>query len=117
MAIPLIYVDFQNADPQGRLRLTCAGTINDLARYGLQLREGLQLELYSDDANEAGEDDPLRVAGIVRYSQEEQCWVSEIDWDQIRHTSDDAGGGPAGPALMLGDAVLPVAPPGTEKRS
>jgi hypothetical protein len=104
MASPLIYADFHNADPQGRLRLTCDGTISDLARLGLQLREGLAIELYMDDANAAGDDDPLRASGIVRFSRGEQCWVAEIDWDAVRNASAAdaaAEGATAAPGLVL----------------
>jgi hypothetical protein len=54
MESPTIYADFQNADPQGRLRLNCIGTIRDLARLQIILREGIRLTLH-DDGLEAGE--------------------------------------------------------------
>jgi len=76
MTRPSIFADFQNADPRGRLRLNCAGTINDLAAHGIELREGLPLELY---------DDELAANGIVEYSEEEGVWVATIDWNAIRH--------------------------------
>ena len=36
MERPLIYADFHNADPGGRLRLNCIGTTQDLARLGVR---------------------------------------------------------------------------------
>jgi hypothetical protein len=89
MALPLVYADFHNADVRGRLRLNCVGTINDLARQQIQLRENLRLTLYMDDADKQGNEDSLRAEGSVTYSGEEQCWVAVIDWNQIRHASDD----------------------------
>ena len=89
---PRVYVDFQNADPMGRLRLTAAGTLEDLARQGVQLREGLVLDLYSDDSDEAGGRDELRVPGRVEFADDERAWVAVIDWTAIRHASDDAKG-------------------------
>lgn len=72
---PRIFADFHNADAQGRLRLNCAGTVEDLACQKIFLAEGQSLILYSED---------LEVDGVVRYSQKENLWVAVIDWDAIR---------------------------------
>jgi hypothetical protein len=53
---PRVFADFHNADRLGRLRLNCAGTMGDLAEHGVQLRDGLALDLYSED---------LEVEGLV----------------------------------------------------
>jgi hypothetical protein len=78
-----VYADFHNADAKGRLRLNCTGTVEDLARQQIELREGLALTLYSDDADEQGRPAELRVPGVVRYSDEERCWVAVIDWGAV----------------------------------
>lgn len=78
MGKPRVFADFHNADPQGRLRLNCAGTIRDLAEQDVQLRDGLALDFYSED---------LEVEGLVRFSPEEVGWVAAIDWDAIRRES------------------------------
>ena len=70
-----VFADFHNADTEGRLRLNCTGTIEDLARQKIRLSDGLQLILYSED---------LEVDGVVQYSNEENVWVAVIDWDEIR---------------------------------
>lgn len=88
MPYPKVYADFQNADAQGRLRLICVGTVQDLARQQIQLREGLILTLYADDADAENQPDELQAEGVVTYSQEEHCWVAVIDWSAIRHASD-----------------------------
>jgi hypothetical protein len=75
MSKPRIFADFHNADPQGRLRLNCVGTVEDLAHQKISLREGQSLVLYSED---------LEVDGAVQYSEEENLWVAVIDWDAIR---------------------------------
>lgn len=87
---PRVYVDFQNADPKGRVRLNCAGTTEDLTRHNVVLREGLVLELYSDDADDGGQPDELRVRGTVEYSTEERDWVAVVDWAALGHASDGA---------------------------
>ena len=86
---PRIYADFHNADVQGRLRLNCVGTIEDLARRQVELREGLQLTLYADDLDDQGQLDELIADGIVSFAPEEHCWVATIDWSAIRHASED----------------------------
>ena len=85
---PRVYADFQNADPQGRLRLNCDGTARDLARQQVRLHDGLVLTLYSDDSDDQGRRDELEVIGVVQQSAEEQCWVARIDWAAVRHVSE-----------------------------
>jgi hypothetical protein len=103
MVKPKIYADFHNADANGRLRLSCGGTIEDLARQGVTLREGLLLTFYSDDLNAKGQLDELLVDGIVSFSEQEHCWVATIDWSAIHHASEEekapaAGAKPSSPS-------------------
>lgn len=72
-----VYVDFQNADVQGRLRLNNVGTIQDLSRQQVELKAGLKLDCYSEE---------LEVEGQVQYSAEENLWVAVIDWDAIKES-------------------------------
>jgi len=106
MAPPRVYADFQNLDAANRLRLTCAGTLQDLAHHGLQLHDGLVLTFYSDDADDHGQPDELRVGGVVHYDPAEHCWVATIDWAAIRHASEEGAKG--GKPLV----VAPVAKEG-----
>ncbi len=69
-----VFADLHNADAQGRLRLNCTGTIEDLARQKIWLRDCQELTLYSED---------LEVDGIVQYSTDENLWVAVINWDEI----------------------------------
>jgi hypothetical protein len=70
-----VFADFHNADAQGRLRLNCIGTIEDLAHQQLVLQEGVRLTLYSEE---------LEVQGVVHYSADENMWVAVIDWGAIQ---------------------------------
>jgi hypothetical protein len=70
-----VFVDFHNADEQGRLRLNCIGTIEDLAHQHIELENGQRLMLYGED---------LEVDGVVQFSEDEKIWVVAIDWNQIR---------------------------------
>jgi hypothetical protein len=108
MVPPKVYADFHNADVKGRVRLNCIGTTQNLARQQVKLSEGLELLLYSDDADAEGHPDELLVPGIVEYSQEEQCWVAVIDWDALRHASERR----ASPTVPLpADDLRSPAPP------
>jgi hypothetical protein len=89
MLPPRVYADFQNLDDFNRLKLTCAGTLDDLTRQGIQLHEGLVLTLYTDDADDQGQPDELRAQGVVHYNPDEHCWVAAIDWTALRHASDE----------------------------
>ena len=79
MKYPRIFADFHNADEQGRLRLNCVGTIEDLSRQNIKLEDGNFLALY---------DEELEVDSVVQYSEEESLWVAVIDWKQIRQVED-----------------------------
>ena len=101
MAPPRVYADFQNIDEANRLRLTCAGTQQDLAHHGIQLHEGLVLTFYSDDADDHGQSDELRVEGVVHYDPDGHCWVATIDWAAMHHASEEG---------VTGDKARVVAP-------
>ncbi len=98
MSSPRVYADFHNADAQGRLRLNCVGTTQDLVRERIVLREGLSLTLYADDEDENGQPDDLQVTGVVEYSAEEGCWVAKIDWAAIHHASEESSHSTTRPA-------------------
>ena len=85
-----IYADFHNLDDANRLRLTCAGTREDLARQGIELREGLRLTFYMDDADANGEPDDLLADGVTHYDPEVQCWVATVNWPTLRHASEES---------------------------
>jgi hypothetical protein len=89
MQLPLVHADFHNADQQGRLRLNSAGTLRDPKQHGMEFHPGLRMRFYSDDASDAGEQDNLVVDGVVEYSAEENCWVATVDWNAVRHESDE----------------------------
>jgi hypothetical protein len=79
MITPKIFADFHNADAEGRLRLNCIGTIEDLANQSIELQDGQLLTLYSED---------LEVDGVVQFSEEEKLWVAVINWERIRQVED-----------------------------
>ena len=84
MNTPKVFADFHNADTRRRLRLNCIGTIEDLARQQVVLRDGVCLTLYNEE---------LEVEGVVEYSKDEQLWVAVIDWHVINDLSSSYNGG------------------------
>ena len=92
MHVPRIYADFHNLDDSNRLRLNLQGTLANLARHKIVLREGLVLAFYMDDADDEGHPDELRATGIVHFNQAERCWVAAVDWSALRHASDEKEG-------------------------
>ncbi len=94
---PKIYADFHNLDDSNRLRLTSAGTKEDLKRHGIELRKGLVLTFYMDDADDQGEADELRTEGVVHYDETASIWVVSVDWSAVRHASDEWPVGSDGP--------------------
>lgn len=93
MTYPRVYADFQNLDDANRIRLSCAGTLEDLSRQQIEPHEGLVLTLYMDDADDQGSSDELRAEGTLHLNQKEGCWVAVVDWTAVRHASDDATNG------------------------
>lgn len=91
MLKPKIYPDFHNADPQGRVRLNCIGTLGDLSQQQVELREELVFKLYADDLDAQGESAELRMDGVVSFSQQEHCWVATIDWAAVHHARAEGG--------------------------
>ncbi|MGH8067519.1 MAG: hypothetical protein ACRERE_20245 [Candidatus Entotheonellia bacterium] len=78
---PKVFVDFHNADTHDRLRLNCIGTIEDLARQQIVLRDGVCFTLYSEE---------LEVEGVVEYSADEHLRVAAIDWHAIKDVGSQA---------------------------
>jgi hypothetical protein len=73
--IPRVFVDFHNSDRHGRVRLNTVGTLEDLNRLGIVLREGTEVVLYCHETE---------ADAFVTYSAEEGLWVATIDWKKIR---------------------------------
>lgn len=78
-ALPVIRVDFQNSDENGYVRLNTVGSVQDLARQGVVLREGMLLRLV---------DGELAATGRVRRSKE-TLWVAAVDWNEVIESSSE----------------------------
>lgn len=85
---PRIWVDFMKTDDSRRIALTTFGTRQDLTKYGIALREGMVLHVYSDDVDENGRPDNLLAEGVVHFDAVRKRWVLAIDWNRLVHESD-----------------------------
>jgi hypothetical protein len=85
MPHPKVYADFQNLDDSNRIRLTTQGTLADLERQGIELHEGLELTLYTDDEDDSGDRIELQAEAVAKFDPDEALWVATIDWSAIRH--------------------------------
>jgi hypothetical protein len=74
-AAPRIYVDFQNADPEGRVRLNTRGTLADIKRQGIAMVDGLNIVVYSEE---------FEADATVYFSNLENIWTAVIDWNDLR---------------------------------
>jgi hypothetical protein len=54
MHTPIVFADFSNADSRGRIRLNCAGSLDDISRQGLRLRDGMELIVHDEELNADG---------------------------------------------------------------
>jgi hypothetical protein len=81
-----LWVDFQNAGHDG-VRLICNGTLADLKEKGIELRDGLQLLIWSEDYDDNGNPDNLSVEAVVRYSNSDKCWVAQYDNKKLMNES------------------------------
>lgn len=77
MDIPKLSADFNNSDQHGRVRLNTNGTFEDIKRLNLTLKENMQVFLDDDDS--------LTTIGKLKFSDEENIWVAEINWDDVKH--------------------------------
>jgi hypothetical protein len=71
-----IYADFNNADSKGRVRLNTEGTYRDLERMNIKLKENLEVLLDDDEG--------IVILGVVLFSEEENIWVVNINWDEFK---------------------------------
>ncbi len=69
-----VHVDFNNADPDGFIRLNTVGCIEDLSRMGITLLDGLLLPVT---------DGEVAVNGTVHAPSAEGVWRLLVDWDEV----------------------------------
>ena len=78
-----LWVDF-NATSDFGFRLNCRGTINDLERQNLRLKDGLKLLLWDEDFD----DKDMFVEATARYNDSKGIWEGECNLKDIKHESE-----------------------------
>ena len=73
--------------PGGRNYLKQIGTTQDLMVRTIQLTEGLTLKFYCDDADEAGNPDPLFFEGTAHFDHDRSEWYIIVNEDSYTHMS------------------------------
>ena len=68
-----IYADFNAQDVTRRVRLNTQGSLNDIERAEIELRDGTLVELYSEDG--------ITVIGRLVF---EGIWLAEPDWTTLK---------------------------------
>jgi len=101
---PHLYADFQNVDPEGRIRLNTAGTSEDLARQK-RIFSGQQAQLYTDDGDSEG---GLTIPGTQEVSEAEGIWIAVVDWSLL-HRNQAVAEMPR-PAALSGPSLDRLAP-------
>jgi hypothetical protein len=83
-----VWADFMARDERWRVPLDFPGTAEDLARNRIDLREGLKILLYTDDATDKADPDDLVTVGTVEYDQDAHRWFALIDPQGLLHVSE-----------------------------
>jgi hypothetical protein len=82
-----VWADF-NASTDKGLRLNCNGTIDDLLRQKIELKEGMRLFLWDENTDDNDKPDNLVVEALAHFDVRKNIWVGVFEWDDIKHESD-----------------------------
>jgi hypothetical protein len=77
-----------NSNSKNGLHLICKGTIDDLARQKIELKDGMKLLIWDEDVDDNNIPDKLIAEAIAKYNHIEQCWEAVFEWGKVRHESD-----------------------------
>lgn len=82
-----VWADF-NANSENGLYLNCKGTIDDLARQKIELKDGMELILWNEDLDDNNNADNLIVQAVAKYNNKLKIWEGIFEWEKIRRESD-----------------------------
>jgi hypothetical protein len=85
---PRVWADF-NKTGGGRLELTLPGTLRDLEKQRIELRDGLRLIFWDHDADADGTPLELEADATVYFDHERDCWAARYDFDAVRWVERD----------------------------
>jgi hypothetical protein len=79
-----LWFDANAAIDEHRYRLSCVGTLRDLAALGGSLRVGMKLTLYMDDPDESGRPELLVVDAVVEeFGGDLVAHVDSATWRRV----------------------------------
>ena len=78
MMLEIIFVDFNNRDAKGRVRLITNGSIKSIKDGNIKLVEGKRVQIT---------DEELQTIGTLRFSEDEKIWVAEFHFNELKDTS------------------------------
>lgn len=90
---PRIPVDFNEMVESDLVLLSLGDSKTDSHGASVQLHEGLAIDIYMDDEDDAGQPDPLVASGVVEATAG-RGWAPHVKWScritppGIRHLSD-----------------------------
>jgi hypothetical protein len=76
-----IYFDENAGDEKGRFDLGIPGSLRDIAPIAGQVRDGLHVMLYDNEA--------LEVEAVLEFEPAYQRWMARPLWDSVKHTQPD----------------------------
>lgn len=74
-------------NPTGRNYLKQIGALRDIAKTGLELREGVVVDFYDQDGDSEGNRDDLLFEGTLHYDSQKKSWYAIIDPKSWHHQS------------------------------
>lgn len=80
-----VYGDLNKLDGD-ELSLDTFGTVTDLAHFGLKLAEGMSIPMWSDDADDNDNFDPILFTGILR-RRLDGVWYAQVNREELIHFS------------------------------
>ena len=88
---PRIYADLNGGYRDGELyivRLDSHATQSDLQKRGVPVREGAEIEFWTDDGDSDGNPDPLLFTGTLHLDENIRQWVAVTKWAGFRSASE-----------------------------
>ncbi len=70
-----IYGDFNNTDSNGNIRLNVNGSLDDIERQKIELKDGMAVVIT---------DFELEISGYTKYSIKEKIWVACVNWFELK---------------------------------
>ena len=88
---PRVYADLNGGwkkEDKFIVPLNSRATDTDLHLLGHTLTPGLEVDFWTDDADDEDNLDPLLFEGVIQFDEDTQKWVAVADWNGFRNASE-----------------------------